>query len=221
MMAKRKKATAAPKTRKAKAKRAARPKAKRPDGSISTGIYDTVQKLTADGKMTRAAAFKQIAKEAGRNPNTVAVNYYYVAKKRGGTKRAATKRGRAKALTSTAAAAPKKAGISATIYDAIENLVAGGKMTRAAAFRQHAKATGRKEGTVAVNYYYAAKRRGTAKRRPGRPKGVVASRNGTGARIDSVLRSITDLVRAQAAELDALRKENARFAEIRKLVGRI
>jgi hypothetical protein len=75
--------------------------------------------------------------------------------------------------------------------------------------------------TVAVNYYYAAKKWGAAKRRPGRPKGLAVSRNGTGSRIDSVFRSITDLVRAQVAELDALRKENQRFAEIRKLAGRI
>lgn len=40
---------------------------------------------------------------------------------------------------------------TAAIYDAIEKLMASGKMKRAAAFRQHAKASGRKEGTVAVN----------------------------------------------------------------------
>jgi hypothetical protein len=148
------------------------------------------------------------------------VNYYYVAKKRGGTKRAATNRGRAKALTSTAAAAPKKAGISATIYDAIEKLMAGGKMKRAAAFRQHAKATGRKEGTVAVNYYYAAKKRGTAKRRPGRPKLAAAARNGAGSsRIESVLMSLADLLRSQEAELASLRRDNERFAALRRLMA--
>ena len=93
-MAKRRTTKAAPKVRRAKAKRAATSKAKRPDGSISAGIYDAVEKLVADGKMKRSEAFRQLAKESGRNANTVAVNYYYVAKKRGGGKKAAKKVGR-------------------------------------------------------------------------------------------------------------------------------
>ena len=217
-MTKRKKAKAATTVRKAKAKA---PKAKRPDGSISSGIYDAVQKLVADGKMKRSEAFRQLAKESGRNANTVAVNYYYVAKKRGGTKRSATRKAAGTSGKAAKATAPKKLGISATIFDAIQKLVAGGKMTRAAAFRQHAKATGRKEGTVAVNYYYAAKKRGGPQRRgPGRPKAIAASRNGAGSsRIESLLKSLTDLIRSQESVLASLRRDNERIAAIRRLVG--
>ena len=98
--------------------------------------------------MKRSAAFKQIAKEQGRKEGTVAVNYYYAAKKRGGGKKAAAKRIAAKATKATkATAAPNKAGIAATIYDAIEKLMAGGRMKRSEACRKHTKQTGRKEGT--------------------------------------------------------------------------
>ena len=223
-MVKRKKAKAATKARQAKTKTSGAPKSKRPDGSISSGIYDAVEKLTADGKMKRSAAFRQIAKESGRKEGTVAVNYYYVAKKRGGGRKAGAKKVAAKATKSTKAAKPvtgRGTGISAAIYDAIEKLVAGGKMTRAAAFRQHAKATGRKEGTVAVNYYYAAKKRGGATtRKPGQPKGLAASRNGAASsRIESVLKSLAELIRAQEAEIASLRRDGQRFAELRRLIS--
>jgi hypothetical protein len=217
MMTKRKKSKAATTARTAKSKSA--PKNKRPDGSISSGIYDAVEKMIAGGKMTRTAAFRQIAKQSGRKEGTVAVNYYYAAKKRG-----AKMRPKAKSAPKSAAKGVKAAksggSISAAIYDAIEKLIAGGGMTRAAAFRQHAKATGRKEGTVAVNYYYAAKKRSAGKRGPGRPKMAVSARNGAGSsRIESVLKSLADLIRAQEAELSALRREGARFAELRRLLG--
>ena len=77
------------------------------------------------------------------------------------------------------------------------------------------------EGTVAVNYYYAAKKRGgVAKRKPGRPKAVVVSRNDAGSsKIETVLKSLADLLRAQQAELESLRRDNERFAELRKLIA--
>jgi hypothetical protein len=212
MMAKQRKATKAPKK---KAKRGAAATAKRPDGSISSGIYNTVEKLVADGNMTRTAAFRQIAKETGRKEGTVSVNYYYAAKKRGAKGRPPTKKAAARAVKPS-----KPAGsVSAMIYDAIEKLIAGGKMTRAAAFRQHAKQTGRKEGTVAVNYYYAAKKRGTKLlKRRGRPKAVHgARRGGRSSSIESVLKSLADLIRTQESELRALRQEGERFAAIRRL----
>ena len=219
-MAKRKKTKAATQARKAKAKSATASKAKRPDGSISSGIYDAVQKLIAGGKMTRTAAFNQIAKESGRKEGTVSVNYYYAAKKRGAKGRPAAKATKPKSAAKAVKAAKAGGSISAMTYDAIEKLVAAGKMTRAAAFRQHAKQTGRKEGTVAVNYYYAAKRRGMKPARRGRPKMAAGARNGAGSsRIESILKSLADLLRSQESELASLRRDNERFAELRKMLA--
>lgn len=118
--------------------------------------------------------------------------------------------------------APKKArpdgSISSGIFETVEKLIAGGAMSRAAAFRQVAKQTGRKEGTVAVNYYYAAKKRGTKLRK--RRTGAAAPRRGGGgsSRVQAALASLAQLIRAQSAELEALQRENARFAAIRKLI---
>lgn len=129
------------------------------------------------------------------------------------------KRGKTKAAGKDA---PKKArpdgSISSGIFETVEKLIAGGAMSRAAAFRQVAKQSGRKEGTVAVNYYYAAKKRGTKLRK--RRKGAAAPRRvaGGSSRVLTVLASLEQLIRAQAAELDALRRENGRFAEIRRLI---
>jgi hypothetical protein len=213
------KAKAATTARKAKAKRSTKAKTKRPDGSISSGIYDAVEKLTSGGKMKRSEAFRQIAKESGRKEGTVAVNYYYVAKKRGGTKRTGTGKAAGK-VVKAATTAPKKAGVSATIYDAIEKLMAGGKMKRAVAFRQLAKQTGRKEGTVAVNYYYAAKKRQAKPAKRGRAAAAAGTRrHATPSNIESMLKSLAELIRAQAAEIDALRREGERFAAIRRLVA--
>jgi hypothetical protein len=111
--------------------------------------------------------------------------------------------------------------ISSGIYDTVEKLTADGKMTRTAAFRRIAKESGRKEGTVAVNYYYMARKRGAKLRRRGRPKTVAsARRNGKPSKIGSALKSLTELIRAQETELAGLRRENERFAEIKKLMGR-
>jgi hypothetical protein len=109
--------------------------------------------------------------------------------------------------------------ISATIFETVEKLVKGG-LSRAAAFRQIAKETGRKEGTVAVNYYYAAKKRGTKLRKRGPARKVSAGKSAGGpTRVLALLASLGQLIRAQAAELESLRSANQRFAEIRRLIG--
>ncbi len=120
--------------------------------------------------------------------------------------------------------------IGVGIFEEVERLVGEQKLSRAAAFRQVAKKTGRRVGTVSVNYYRVAHQRG-AKLRPrrrrgvGRPRG--AQRKGAGARTSiagrtlAALAELTALARRQEAELARLRKENARLAEIRKLLGRI
>jgi hypothetical protein len=208
---------------KAKAKRAPAPKRKRPDGSISAGIFDAVERLVASNGLNRSAAFRQLAKSSGRKVGAVSAGYYYAAKKRRGKGRPAAKKTAPKSTAKAVNASKAGGSISATIYEAIETLMAGSKMTRAAAFRQHAKQTGRKEGTVAVNYYYAARKRGVTgrkRRRRGRPRAAVsARRNGRPSNIEALLKSLTELIRAQESELAALRRDGARFAEVRRLIG--
>lgn len=52
-------------------------------GAIGQQIFEQAEQLTAQGGMTRLAAFNQIAKASGRQPGTVAANYYRVARQRG------------------------------------------------------------------------------------------------------------------------------------------
>ena len=52
-------------------------------GTIGKQIYAQVEQLTAQGGMTRLAAFKQIAEASGRQPGTVAANYYRIARQKG------------------------------------------------------------------------------------------------------------------------------------------
>jgi hypothetical protein len=68
---------AAAKAAKAPAKRRGRP------GRVGNEIFEQVQNLIADQKMTRTGAFKRIADKSGRNEGTVAANYYRVARQRG------------------------------------------------------------------------------------------------------------------------------------------
>lgn len=50
---------------------------------VGEEIFQQVETLTADGKMTRLAAFKAIAGRTGKKVGTVTANYYRVARKRG------------------------------------------------------------------------------------------------------------------------------------------
>lgn len=141
-----------------------------------------------------------------------------MAERRKARKKAATNAPKAAARGATPKATKPDGSISATIYETVEKLVAANGLSRAAAFRQLAKQTGRKEGTVAVNYYYAAKKRG-AKLRKRRPasKAPAGARTAGQPRVLSLLESLAELVRRQAAELDSLRRENGRFVEMQKL----
>jgi len=54
-------------------------------GHIGAEIYDQVERLLAQEKITRTEAFKRLSDETGRRPGTVAANYYRVARQRGAT----------------------------------------------------------------------------------------------------------------------------------------
>lgn len=125
-------------------------------------------------------------------------------------------------------AAKKKKGprgnVGAQIFDQVEKLMAAEKVGRTEAFRRLAKTSGRQLGTVAANYYRVARQRG-AKLAPRRRRGsgsgrAAASANTALQRALGALEDIAGVVRQLEKEILQLRKENQRFAAIRRLVGR-
>ena len=52
-------------------------------GSIGVEIFEQVERMLAEDKITRAEAFKRLSDETGRKPGTVAANYYRIARQRG------------------------------------------------------------------------------------------------------------------------------------------
>jgi hypothetical protein len=111
-----------------------------------------------------------------------------------------------------------RAGVGEQIFREVEQLTAGGRTTRLAAFRAIADRTGRKVGTVTANYYRIARKRGVPLRARkaagpgrGRTKSAVAA-------IDATLRALASVLRAQAQELTSLRKENQRLEQVRRLL---
>jgi hypothetical protein len=126
------------------------------------------------------------------------------------------------------AAAKKKkkdprGNIGEQIFDQVEKLTVAEKIGRTEAFRRLAKTSGRQLGTVAANYYRVARQRG-AKLAPRRRRGT-AGRAAAGAnsalhRAVSALEDVAGVVRQLEKEIVQLRKENQRFATIRRLVAR-
>jgi hypothetical protein len=55
----------------------------RRDGSIGRATFDAVNKLVADGSMTKQAAFAVYGKQTKTQPGTVSANYYRVARAEG------------------------------------------------------------------------------------------------------------------------------------------
>jgi hypothetical protein len=77
----------------------AKAKTNRRDGSVGRDTFERVEALVKTGK-TKSEAFKQVAKDIGRNEGTVSANYYRVARASGAvTPR--PRRGRESAATST------------------------------------------------------------------------------------------------------------------------
>jgi hypothetical protein len=101
------------------------------------------------------------------------------------------------------------------IFKQIESLVSRQNLPRSKAFEQLAKKTGRKPGTVAANYYRVARKRGAPLQPRRKRSGSISVQ-----RVVAALREAADLVTRQEAEIDALRRECARLAQIRRLVAR-
>jgi hypothetical protein len=113
----------------------------------------------------------------------------------------------------------ERGSVGKQIFAKVEQLTATG-MNKLAAFKRISEASGRAVGTVAANYYRLARQKGTPlrARRRGRPPGRPPGSGGT-ARIGAAIKVIQDLLRQQAETIDRLQRENARFAEIRRLLA--
>lgn len=109
-----------------------------------------------------------------------------------------------------------RGAIGQQIFDDVQRLTANGTTKRLAAFKQIAEASGRSAGTVAANYYRIARKKGVALRprhvRAGSTTGRVSSR------ILTTLRLLERQLEQQQEEIQRLRKENARFDKLRRLV---
>ena len=94
-------------------------------GRVGNEIFEQVQNLIADQKMTRMGAFKRIAEKTGRNEGTVAANYYRVARQRGVKLQKRRRRG-AKAtpiLRGAKGRGPRSAGRVLTVVRELAKLI--------------------------------------------------------------------------------------------------
>jgi hypothetical protein len=121
---------------------------------------------------------------------------------------------------------PRTGVIGEQIFAQVEKLVKGG-MSRTDAFKKISADSGRREGTVAANYYRVARkraggslrpRRGTRTRRaaaaPASRARQTATASGNGD-VDALTRSLVENVQALAAAM------NAQAAEVKDLRSRL
>jgi hypothetical protein len=121
---------------------------------------------------------------------------------------------------------PRTGVIGEQIFAQVEKLVKGG-MSRTDAFKKISADSGRREGTVAANYYRVARkraggslrpRRGTRTRRaaaaPASRAQQTATASGNGD-VDALTRSLVENVQALAAAM------NAQAAEVKDLRSRL
>jgi hypothetical protein len=119
---------------------------------------------------------------------------------------------------------PRTGVIGEQIFEQVEGLVKGG-MSRTDAFKKISADSGRREGTVAANYYRIARKRAGGSLRPRRKSGTRRAATTTRARrstassgsndIDALTRSLVQNVQALAAAM------NAQAAEVKDLKSRL
>lgn len=122
----------------------------------------------------------------------------------------------------------KRGGIGQQIFDQVQRMLKDDNLSATEAFRRISEQTGRREGTVAANYYRIARMRGMTRTRgggAGRPRGRRAGGGGdvqtAVARVSAALDELTAAVRRQEQEIARLRQENERLEEIRRLARRL
>jgi hypothetical protein len=125
---------------------------------------------------------------------------------------------------------PRSGEVGEQIFDQVESLVGEG-LSRTDAFKRISEESGRREGTVAANYYRVARKRagGSLRPRGGRARaGASGTRSrrrsgGNGADIDAlagaVVQSVQELASAVSAQADEVKELRARLEGVRKLLG--
>jgi len=119
---------------------------------------------------------------------------------------------------------PRTGVIGEQIFEQVEKLVNGG-MSRTDAFKKISADSGRREGTVAANYYRVARKRAGGSLRPRRRRAGARRTPATTTRtrrtaagsgdIDALTRSLVQNVQALAAAM------NAQAAEVKDLKTRL
>lgn len=109
-----------------------------------------------------------------------------------------------------------RGAIGQQIFDEVQRLTADGTVKRLAAFKQIADASGRQAGTVAANFYRIARQKGATLRARGGGTRSTGARGSS--RILTTLRLLERQVQQQQEEIQRLRKENAKFAKLRRLL---
>jgi len=129
-----------------------------------------------------------------------------------------------------AADAPPRGGIAEAIFAEVEQMTAGGAMSKSDAFEAISERTGRRSGTVAANYYRIARKRGApleprVRRGPGRPAG--GRRVAGGGDADAVIRRLEEavgelaaFVRGQQDEIVRLREQSEQFEKLREWMAK-
>ncbi len=120
-----------------------------------------------------------------------------------------------------------RGGVAEAIFAEVEQMTAGGAMSKSDAFEDISRRTGRRAGTVAANYYRIARKRGVALQPRGR-RGTARAQaaSGTGTTADALAaaeKALADLaaaVRAQEDELTQLREQAEQFAKLREIIAR-
>jgi len=131
---------------------------------------------------------------------------------------------------------PRTGVIGEQIFQQVEKLEKGG-MSRTDAFKKISADSGRREGTVAANYYRVARKRAGGSLRPRRrtaTRRTAASTSATRGRraaaattangdVDALTRALVQNVRALAAAMNAQAAEvkelRSRLDGVRKLLG--
>lgn len=121
----------------------------------------------------------------------------------------------------------RRGEVGEEIYEQVEQLVTAGKIRRTEAFRRIAEQTGRREGTVAANYYRVARKRGQGRpRRAHEPRGDrrrtrtdAGSATGALGQLRDALEALGSAIKSQEQELQRLRADREQLTELRRLVG--
>jgi hypothetical protein len=129
-----------------------------------------------------------------------------------------------------ASAGAPRGGIAEAIFAEVEQMTAGGAMSKSDAFEAISARTGRRAGTVAANYYRIARKRGVAleprvRRGPGRPTGSGRGPGGGDAeaiiaRLEGAVKDLATLLRSQDAELTRLREQADQFDQLKALIAK-